>query len=285
MSYIHLNNYKIEDFVAKVISEKGDIRAICKELFIWFDNNVEYSRLNAPFFPLQRSDLDVLNMKSGTCGDYSNFMVSVLATIGFETKYAYVHRDCYGDLQDHICAAVREENRWILIDATQPYRKWHGFDCPHLEYDLMSADEFEAMLNKEETYWTVEAEKRGNRLLAGLLYAPWIHEEIISDTVDKLDSVLFLVTFEGQNKLVVYAYYKQYTKAYGRIPLMISVSGGTQKFFFSIHEPKSIWENEQWGEAFYENDIPDDLKSCELNALKKCISEVLPRIEKILHKI
>lgn len=67
-------------------------------------------------------------MKSGTCGDYSNFMVSVFVTMGFEMAYAYVHKDCFGDEQDHICAAVKVRDKWVLIDATNPYRKWCGWD-------------------------------------------------------------------------------------------------------------------------------------------------------------
>ena len=43
----------------------------------------------------------------------------------------------------HICAAVNENGKNILIDATLPYRKWHGFDCPHQDYELFSPDEFE----------------------------------------------------------------------------------------------------------------------------------------------
>ena len=40
-------------------------------------------------------------------------------------------------------------------------------------------------MKKEEGYWVNVANQYGNELLAGLLYAPWIHEEIIkqSDTV------------------------------------------------------------------------------------------------------
>ena len=74
-------------------------------------------------------------------GDYSNLLVSVFQKLGYEAKYAYIHKDCYGDEQDHICVAIRDNNEWILIEATLPYRKWHGFKCQHQEYELLSPDD------------------------------------------------------------------------------------------------------------------------------------------------
>lgn len=97
MSYIHTNDLRIGKFIEENIQNKNDLKAVALDLLAWFDNNVCYSRLNAPFYPLQRSDLDVISMKSGTCGDFSNLVVSILLTLGLDARYAYVHRDCYGD--------------------------------------------------------------------------------------------------------------------------------------------------------------------------------------------
>ncbi|MBR3843034.1 MAG: hypothetical protein IKM38_07195, partial [Christensenellaceae bacterium] len=108
MSYIHPDDRKIEEFIQQNIPDRSTLKTIAAALLKWFDKNIRYSRLDAPFFPLQRSDLDVLFMRSGTCGDYANLVVSVLQRLGYETGYAYVHVDCYGDEQDHICAAVRD---------------------------------------------------------------------------------------------------------------------------------------------------------------------------------
>ena len=136
MTYIHSDDKLIGEFIQENIKDRSSIKTVCDELFNWFDKNVKYSRLNAPFFPLQRSDLDVISMLAGTCGDYSNLLVSVFQKLRYEAKYAYIHKDCYGDEQDHICAAVRDNNEWVLIDATLPYRKWCGFNCQHQEYLL-----------------------------------------------------------------------------------------------------------------------------------------------------
>lgn len=58
MTYIHPYDKRIDVFIKNSISDRSDIKTISNELLAWFDKNVEYSRLNAPFFPLQRSDLD-----------------------------------------------------------------------------------------------------------------------------------------------------------------------------------------------------------------------------------
>ena len=193
MTYIHSDDKVIDAFIQKNIKDRSSIKTVCDELFNWFDKNVKYSRLNAPFFPLQRSDLDVISMQAGTCGDYSNLLVSIFQKLGYEAKYAYIHKDCYGDEQDHICAAVRDNNEWILIEATLPYRKWYGFNCQHQEYELLSPDDFEDKMKKEECYWINIANQYGNELFAGLLYAPWIHEEIIKQSDSGLESVFFLL--------------------------------------------------------------------------------------------
>ena len=282
MTYIHADTPQIQNFICENIRDTSNLKIICDTLFTWFDENVTYSRLNAPFFPLQRSDLDVISMQFGTCGDYANLLVSVLLTLGYEAKYAYVHRDCYGDEQDHICVAVREDEQWILIDATQPYRKWHGFHCPHQEYELLSPCTFEEKMKKEEYYWFNVANGYGNKLFAGLLYAPWIHEEIIRETVDALESVFFLLLLDEKKNVTLYAYYKQYSKEQGNIPVMSISTKEMQKFCFSCRNSNGIWDAEQWSEAYLEKDIPSKFISQELSDLRKCVFKVLPEINKWL---
>lgn len=67
--YIHPTVEKIKNFIKNLGLEGKNLEETTGILFKWFDTFVTYSRLDAPFFPLQRSDLDVLNMLSGTCGD------------------------------------------------------------------------------------------------------------------------------------------------------------------------------------------------------------------------
>lgn len=282
MTYIHPDDKIIDEFIQENIVDRSSIKTICDELFSWFDKNVKYSRLNAPFFPLQRSDLDVISMSAGTCGDYSNLLVSVFQKMGYEAKYAYIHKDCYSDKQDHICAAVRDSNEWILVDATLPYRKWHGFNCLHHEYELLSPNEFEDKMKKEECYWTNVANRYGNELLAGLLYAPWIHEEIVNQSDTILESVFFLLLLDERKNTTIYAYYKKYTKECGTIPVMCIISNGTQKYCFSCKKPTNIWDNEQWSKEYLEENIPRRFNTEALYELKNCISKVLLDINKVV---
>lgn len=285
MNYIHSDDAIIDAFVKQNIHNKSDIRTVCDDLLIWFDNNVKYSRLNAPFFPLQRSDLDVVAMLSGTCGDYSNLIVSVLQKLGYEAMYAYVHKDCYGDEQDHICAAVRDAESWILIDATQPYRKWYGFNCPHREYELLSSAAFEAKMKAEEAYWTDVANQYGNKQYAGLLYAPWVHEEVIRQSETTFESVFFLLLLDERRNTMLYAYYKKYSKENGSIPMMGIVSNGTVKYCFSLKKPNSIWDNDQWSQAYSEEDIPVELNTTPFDEFKNCISRVAIDIDRMMHNV
>lgn len=282
MTYIHPVDKVIDEFIRENIKDKSSIKSVCDELLEWFDKNVKYSRLNAPFFPLQRSDLDVISMRAGTCGDYSNLLVSVFLRLGYEAKYAYVHKDCYGDEQDHICAAVRDNNEWILIEATLPYRKWYGFNCRHQEYELLSPVDFENRMKKEEDDWTNVANQYGNQLLAGLLYAPWIHEEIIRQSDTVIESVFFLLLLDKQKKTSVYAYYQIYTKDRGTMPVMCIIESGAQKYCFSLKEPANIWDNEQWSEAYSESEIPVKFRTDALCEFRKCVSKVLIDIDRVL---
>lgn len=285
MTYIHPADKNISDFTTAICKSDNGLETICRNVFAWFDSNVAYSRLQAPFFPLQRSDLDLLTMKAGTCGDYSNLLVSVLLAKGFNACYAYVHKDCYGHRQDHICAAVNVNGQCILIDATQPYRKWHGFDCPHQDYELLSPDEFERRMKKEESYWCSVAEKHRRTLLAGLLYAPWIHTECILESKESLDNVFFLLTLDNRLEPTLYVYYQHYTPQKSTMPIMSVISTEKMCFHFSIHPCNDLWDDKQWSKGFEEVELPTQYISDELLLMKRSILKVLPQINRILKHV
>lgn len=276
--YLHPDSAEIQSLICQIKEDAASVQAMVDNLFVWFDQNIQYSRLNAPFFPLQRSDLDVLQMKSGTCGDYANLVVSVLLTLNVPAKYAYVHRDCYGNEQDHICAAAFLEDRWVLIDATLPYRKWHGFDCRHQEYELIAPEIFELRMKKIESACMEKAELWGNAQYAGILYAPWIHEEILLCTDDRTESVFFLLSMHSPHTWTLYVNYLIYTARYGRTPVMAEVTPESMHFQLSVHPAASIWDNGQWGERVSYEDMQDAFCTPELHALKSCIDRVMPRL-------
>lgn len=276
MIYIHPEHPEIRRFAGEMAKHGRELRAVCRELLDWFGANVAYSRLDGPHWPLQRSDLDVLAMKSGTCGDYANLVVSVLAALGFEAGYAWVRRDCYGDAQDHICAAVREGERAVLVDATEPYRTWFGFDCPHREFELLTPAQFEARIAAEAEFWTRRAEGAGKPRAAGLLYAPWLHCEPIRAEAEAREDVFFLLTLSPEMEPTLYAYYRRYTAHSGEMPAMAKVMAGRTVFYVSAGSRKEFWDDEQWREA--------GADSPELGALRMCLARYMGRIEGILRE-
>ena len=282
MAYIHPTDRQILDFAQEYLRNGSDLKSICDKLFAWFDEEIAYSRLDAPFLPLQRSDLDVLNMHSGTCGDYANLLVSVFLAMGFDACYAYVHKDCYGDEQDHICAAVKEDGRHILIDTTEPYRKWHGFDCPHRDFELLAPEEFEIRMKNEERYWTSVAEKHHLSMAAGLLYAPWLHVEHVFQSESRLDDVFYLLSLGRALEPTLYVYYQKYTEQSGFLPVMAAITKEKTYYHFSIHPRDGLWDDAQWSAGFAESEIPEEYRSEELELLKQTMLVRIGRINEIL---
>jgi len=281
VEYIHPHSPEIERFIRELCLEDLPLNSTLEALLLWFDHNITYSRLNAPYFPLQRSDLDVLKMQSGTCGDYANFIVSVLSRLGYRAQYAYVHVDCYGNSQDHICAAVWNGERWQLVDATLPYRKWHGADSPHIEYELLTFDKMKNRWKQEELYWTNKAKEWGKESLAGLLYAPWVHEEIVLCTDHALETVFFLLILDSAQEYTLYAYSLVYSDTHAHNAIQCRVSAEEMAFSFSTHPAEHLWDEKQWGEGYAEDSIPERYRTERLSRMTEALHRVVPLIRKI----
>ncbi|MDL2292578.1 hypothetical protein LJC17_03205, partial [Acholeplasma sp. OttesenSCG-928-E16] len=279
--YINPSNEKIVNFANKIKDNLSSLDEIINRLFSFFDENIKYSRLNAPFTPLQRSDIDVLEMKCGTCGDYSNLIVSILTALGFDMMYAFVDIDCYGDSQSHICSAVKVNDEYKLIDATNPYRKFFRPFCPHIKYRLVSIDDFEKEKKEEEIYYLNKSLKDyGSKKLAGILYAPWIHDEVVIETKDKIESVFFLLMVEKDN-WELYIYYISYTKDYGHIHFEILNSKDDLSIRISDRERIDIWDDDQFGKKY-------DLKEVPYVWIKEKVNktiETINRFDKEIKKI
>ena len=282
-SYIHPFSDEIQSFVKEIKENASTFEQFVDNLFRWFDDQITYSRLQHPFFPLQRSDIDVLRMKSGTCGDYSNLIVSVLITYGIPAKYALISKDCYGDEQDHICAAALIDGKWSLIDATLPYRKWFGYPCYHQEYELVDPDNFEHRMKLIEYDCIEKANKWGVPNYAGLLYAPWIHDEVVLSTDNRIDSVFYLLIFDAPSKWSLFVNYMSYTKESGRTLIMFTATEGEEKYQFSINEAKNVWDDNQWGDYFLYDDIPAQYITSELQRMKSNTEKISPYILGIIN--
>lgn len=276
--YLHCNSDEIRQFIQEVGRGTATIEDFFSNVFQWFDSNIEYSRLNSPFVPLQRSDLSLLKMKSGTCGDYSNLIVSVLLTLGIPAKYAYLKRDCYGDEQDHICAAAFLEKRWILIDATLPYRKWYGFDCPHQEFELLDPDEFERRMKCVESKCIAKATKWGVPQYSGILYAPWVYDEIVINTEKQIDSVFYLFILNTRKDWTLYINYLTYTRLRGYSPFMVTLTPQKTIFRVSVNQAISIWDETQWSNDLTFDEIPEEYRTVELHKLCENMKNNVPRI-------
>ncbi|QSX06462.1 transglutaminase domain-containing protein [Sedimentibacter sp. zth1] len=284
--YIHPKSKEIEEFVNIMKKNTIDFQGFVRNIFDWFNKNIQYSRLNSPYFPLQRNDLEVLNMKSGTCGDYSNLLVSVFISMEIEANYAYIKKDCYGNEQDHICVAIKLSDEWILIDATKPYRKWHGYNCQHKEYKLYSPEQFEKIMKKEENYWYNKAVKWGNAKYAGLLYAPWIYEETVWSETDEEEDVFFLINLNDNQHWMLYINYFMYAKETAKNRIMVTINQYGEKFIqFSTKAAKSLWDSSQWGEKYNMLNIPKEYYSEQLKRMMRCITKNKDRVISIYSNI
>lgn len=281
-AYIHPNDERVKQWMDDLHLEEKELKDVIQTIFAWFDEYITYSRLNAPWYPLQRSDLDVLEMLAGTCGDYSNLIVSVLTALHYEVRYAYVRTDCYRNPQDHICAAVWDENEWKLIDATLPYRKWKGFPCLHIEYELLTVEKFFDRMKKEEAYWTQKAVQSGNEAYSGLFYAPWIHNDIVVNTEDTLECVFYLLVIESKENYQVYVNYLVYSEEKAFSPIMCRAEKDTLYFSFSEKTAQHIWDNGQWGNECLAEDVPEKHKTGYYEKIRKSIGVNLPHIKRIL---
>lgn len=282
--YINHQSSEIINFTKKMSENTSHIKEVINNIFKWFDENMEYTRLNSPYYPLQRSDIDTLLMRSGTCGDYSNLVVSILLNLGIPAKYAYLKRDCYGDYQDHICVIAKIDDNWILIDPTLPYRKWEGYETPHKEYDIYTPEEFEEEFKKKENYWTELALKWGEEKYAGLLYAPWVHEETVINTDTNIETVFYLLVFNNIDDWNLYIYYLEYTPERSSSPIMSIINPENCTYRFSITEVESIWNEEQWSPEYTLEIIPENLKGEKFFRFNSNIERNLNKIMQIIPK-
>ena len=279
--YIHPNNEEITQFIEELELRNLSLKDTTLKIFEWLDNNIAYSRLNSPYFPLQRSDLDLLEFRSGTCGDYSNFLASVLITLDFKVKYVLLKTDCYKNPQEHICLTVQENNVWKLIDPTNPYRKFCGFDCQHQEYEIKTPEEFLKWNKELERKYLKQADEFGDHRYAGLLFAPWIHQDTIFESEELLEVVFYLLILEKPKSFQIYSTYIEYTKNGGYTPIMCRIENGIENYSFSIHTPKNLWDSNQWSEEYLVDEVPQIYKDEKYFLLKDNIQKRLKKIENI----
>ena len=279
--YIHPNNEEITQFIEELELRNLSLKDTTLKIFEWLDKNIAYSRLSSPYFPLQRSDLDLLEFRTGTCGDYSNFLASVFITLGFKVQYVLLKTDCYKNPQEHICLTVQENSVWKLIDPTNPYRKFCGFDCQHQEYEIKTPEEFLKWNKELERKYLKQADEFGDHRYAGLLFAPWIHQDTIFESEELLEVVFYLLILEKPKSFQIYSTYIEYTKNGSYTPIMCRIESGIENYSFSIHTPKNLWDSNQWSEEYLVDEVPQIYKDEKYFLLKDNIQKNLKKIENI----
>ena len=247
-NYCHPSHPLVEELVNKIPIECRSNSQKAKWLFDWFVQNLKYGRLMQPLFPLVRTDTDVLQLLEGTCGDFSNLFVSCMDYLFIQAKYVRVDRDVYGDEQNHICAAFFDEDRWILVDPTLSYDKISGWDIKHKEYRLISKEEHWNTLRKEEyELFMISLKKYKTILLSGVIFAPWIHEEIIDSSADETSTLFILLTLTKELDWQLWITYHIQSPDQQSCPIRIrSTEKGKYEWDQCISESFGLWDEKRW---------------------------------------
>jgi hypothetical protein len=286
--YCHPNSTEIKNLIKSIPTNNKTNYEKAKWIFDWCVNNLEYGRLKKPFFPLIRTDLDVLELKEGTCGDFSNLFVSCMESLDIPSKYVIVDRDSYNDRQSHICSAFYNsiENRWILVDPTPAYGCVSGWDVRHKEIKFIEKEEYWVARKQEEYDWIKRSILEYKSLfLSGILFAPFIYEGFIKKT-DRQNTTLFAyLTVDNLLQWHLMATLHDYTKKSRSCPIRItSVKLDNYEWAASINEDFEVWDEKRWKpkRSVDENAIEEN---DQLKIAMKHLYQVKPKIDLLIELI
>lgn len=114
------------------------------------------------------------------------------------------------------------------------------------------------------------------------IYAPWIHDDTIVDTDEKLESVFYLLVFENKEKYQIYATYLVYSKETAFSPVMCRITEDKIYYTFSEKKADNIWDAEQWGEEYLETTVPEIKKEQYYENITKSIQMNIPSIKELM---
>ena len=69
-----------------------------------------------------------------------------------------------------------------------------------------------------------------------------------------------------------------YTKDKGHTPIMATITSTEEYYQFSVKEPSSIWDSDQWSNAFSLKDIPVQFQAPELQQMRDNMDKNVSRI-------
>lgn len=249
--YCNPDNSQVIELISYIpLDLKCDLQK-AKWLYDWCLDNLDYGRLKKPYFPLVRTDLDVLELKEGTCGDFSHLFISFMDALNIKAKYVKVVRDIHNDEQDHICACFynEEEQRWILVDPTPSYGRISGWDIKHREIKFIDKDAHWESLKKEEVLWAMRSvEKYNSLLLSGMIYAPWIYEGIINQTKTETESIFVLLTLDSSLKWNMQVTWHMNAADTRKCPIRLRRTSNSDSYEWDecIDEDLEVWDEKRW---------------------------------------
>ena len=215
--------------------------------------NLAYGRLKEPWFPLNRTDLDVLKIGEGTCGEYAQVFYSCMTALGKQARFAHVIRDCFGDDQDHFCGAFYDEDcdAWVLVDPTISYRLVDGFDLRHEKIEWQDLASYTEEIARWEWKYITGAREQGIAALsiAGLRYAPWLYEQILDEDRGRYRSVFLLYTGNVGQPWSGYAMLSENTRSVstGLIRLtFLDFEDETLGWDRCIDSARGKWDESRW---------------------------------------
>ncbi len=114
-----------------------------KALFDWIEGHVRYGSHRPPGIGY-RDSIETKIAGEGVCGEMAFLYVAVARVIGLVANFVIVERDDRGQLVNHACAAIRHEDRLVLVDPA-----YHTFSIAHQKYrvlnDLEAHEAFRSM--------------------------------------------------------------------------------------------------------------------------------------------
>ena len=116
-----------------------------------------------------------------------------------------------------------------------------------------------------------------------MLYAPWIHEDVVVCTDDSLETVFFLLILDSVTEYNLYVYYLVYTKDDASSAIMCRATASEQHYRFSVNAADNIWDEKQWGEEYTKPGIPECCHSDRLSTLFERIDRIAPSIHQIIN--
>lgn len=121
----------------------------------------------------------------------------------------------------------------------------------------------------------------GDHGYAGLLFAPWIHQDTIFESKELLEVVFYLLIIEKAKKFQIYSTYIEYTKNGGYAPIMCRIENGIENYGFSINTPSNLCDINQWSEEYLAVEVPEVYKNKKYFLIRDNIQRNLKRIEDI----